>query len=70
MKREFRASDGGRRFRMVDVPDSRFNGRRGELEFPLTDPGSAEPGEGVLWFGPRDNRDGYDYVAPKNVRTR
>ena len=67
MTRPFTAADSGKRFRL-NCPDSKFHGRVGELEgFPLWDPGSAEPGEGVIWFGPVDDRDGWDYVSPADV---
>ncbi len=67
MNRKFRKSDSGRKFRLND-PSSKFHDRVGELEgFPLADPGSAEPGEGILWFGPVDDRDGWDYVKPSDV---
>lgn len=66
MKRAFKASDNGKRFRYVGkTPD--WKRRVGQLEYPLMDPGSALPGEGVLWFGPEGDRDGWDYVAPTDV---
>ena len=71
MNRPFTSADSGKYFRFVgDRPStaSKFVGRIGQLEgFPLMDPGSAEPGEGVLWFGPEGDRDGWAYVSPSEV---
>lgn len=71
MDRPFTDSDGGKRFRFVrdyrSTSVSKFVGQAGDLEFPLQDPGSAFDGEGVLWFGPVDDRTGWDYVSPAEV---
>lgn len=67
MQRPFRVTDNGKRFRMNN-PQSKFHSLIGELEFPLTDPGSAEADEGILWFGPADDRHGWDYVKPSQVK--
>lgn len=68
MKRAFIPADSGKQFRLNN-PTSPYHGRIGELEtFPLMDPGTAGPDEGILWFGPVEDRDGWDYVKPAQVQ--
>jgi hypothetical protein len=45
----------------------RFEGHLGRLEYPLEDPGSAEPGEGIIWYLRKRNGAGWDYVKPSEV---
>lgn len=60
MNRPFSEDDNGRRFEYL--------GNYGVLEFPLTDPGSASPDEGVLWYDePRHNGWTWEYVKPIDV---
>ena len=67
MTREFQNSDDGKHFRYIGS-NTEFHGLLGQLEYPLVDPGSALPGEGVLWFGPVDERIGWEYVSPADVK--
>lgn len=60
MNRPFTEDDNGRRFG--------YMGNYGVLEFPLKDPGSASPDEGVLWYDrPRSNGWMWEYVKPIDV---
>lgn len=66
MNRPFTETDNGKRFVWRGRPAYRMT--TGRLEFPLTDPGSAEPGEGILWFDkPDEDGSAWDYVAPQDV---
>jgi hypothetical protein len=56
MIRPFHPSDNLKRFS--------YRNLYGTLEFPLHDPGSARPDEGIFW---RDNGGGWDYVLPIDV---
>lgn len=60
MNRLFIDSDNGKRFS--------YMGNVGTLEFPLTDPGSAGPDEGIIWYdSPRANGFAWEYVKPIDV---
>lgn len=44
---------------------SKHHQRWGTLEYPLTDPGTAREGEGILWFEvPLTDGSHWDYVHP------
>jgi hypothetical protein len=61
MNRPFTDADGGQRFR--------YHHTEGTLEFPLDDPGSAEEGQGILWFDNQLTHEGagWVYVSPRDV---
>lgn len=62
MKRAFNVCDNGKRFEYPYVH------RSGRLEFPLEDPATALPGEGILWFDtPAADGAGWAYVLPVDL---
>lgn len=69
MTEPFTPDDDGQRFSLsqTDEPDA-----QGRLEFPLDDPGDAEPGQGILWLDEPHIVDGepwhWYYVSPSDVR--
>jgi hypothetical protein len=65
MTRPFTTDDDGQRF-------VQHGTRPGRLEFPLTDPGSGTPDEGILWYDepvllPGRRAAHWDYVKPIDV---
>ena len=57
MNRPFTADDNERTFKLLE------SGEYGRLEYPLEDPGTAEPGQGILWVP----ASGWYYVSPAQV---
>lgn len=59
MRRPFQESDNGKRFH--------YRGAYGNLEYPLTDLGSANSNEGALWFDKPFKGYEWLYVSPVDV---